>query len=471
MPKQSGVPDDLLLDRGLPISADSERLVLGGIMVNKASYPQVASIISAEDFGLEKHQRIFRRMADMFERGDHIDRMTLANDLIRYGELENIGGLSYLMDLDTNMPVIADISAYARIVKDKAVGRAIIFQAQHSMNRALVGEENPRDVVKDAVSRLIGIIPLDANSDPQTPKEIIDSHEGGINAFLQPHLQQKGMHTGFHKFDSMTGGLYQGELSIIGARPSQGKTALALNIAAKMALEDERLCLIFSLEMTKKALLERLVCALARVDSTRFRLGYTNQDERNKLQRATSRLVDAPIIIDDSSNVSLMDVISKIRSVEARRGKVELTVVDYLQLMRAIGKQENRNQEVTVISRGLKITAKELRVAMLLLSQLSRAPEKRGDPRPQLADLRDSGSIEADADLVGFVFRQEVYKPQREDLRGLAELIIAKQRRGAIGVVDLTFLHHLTKFENRAEDVPDQDGDWKTKQGPDDSTD
>jgi replicative DNA helicase len=295
-----------------------------------------------------------------------------------------------------------------------------------------------------------------ARSGLVNPKQVLDEYQGGLNAFLDPSKRVKGLSTGFYKLDEMTSGLHPGELIILAARPSMGKTAMALNIAQHVATKLEKVVAVFSLEMSKESLLTRVLCATARVDSQRFRAGYLNQEERRSLQRAAAELVEAPLYIDDTAGANLMDIHAKLRRVRSERGALDLVVVDYLQLMSGRGRFENRNAEVSSLSRGLKLLAKDLHVPMLVLSQLSRAPETRqGDHRPQLSDLRESGSIEQDADLVGFIFREEVYKRDREDLRGLAELIVAKQRNGPVGIINLVYLHTLTKFENRAEDLGD----------------
>jgi replicative DNA helicase len=256
----------------------------------------------------------------------------------------------------------------------------------------------------------------------------------------------------------MTGGLHGGELLILAARPSMGKTALALNIAQHVATHPQmrKPVAVFSLEMSSASLLTRLLCSAARVDQHKFRAGYLNADERRKLQVALADLTESPLYLDDTAGVNLMDIHSKLRRMQAEHG-LSLVVIDYLQLMSNRGRSENRNQEVSAISRGLKLMAKDLNVPFLVLSQLSRASETRiGDHKPQLSDLRDSGSIEQDADLVAFIFREEVYKRDREDLRGLADLIVAKQRNGPIGNVPLRFLGQFTRFENRAEDLPEE---------------
>lgn len=441
------------LDKGLPTNLEAERLVLGSIMLDGSLYIQAAGTLEPDDFSLDKHRRIFARMGELHERGESIDRVTVANELLRYNELEAVGGLSYLVSLDDGLPHIVNLESYIRIVKDKSVLRRIIFAAQSLMNRCLVAEEDPQEILAGAEETLLKLGESQARAVMASPRQIVEEYEGGINAFLDPSKRLKGVSTGFYKLDEMTGGMHPGDLFILAARPSMGKTALALNIGHHVAAKAEQGVAIFSLEMSKESLLTRMLCASARVDSQRFRAGYLNAEERRRLQAGLNQLVEAPLFIDDSAGVHLMDIHAKLRRLQAER-KLGLVIVDYLQLMSGRGRFENRNQEISTLSRGLKLLAKELAVPMLVLSQLSRAPETRqGDHRPQLSDLRESGSIEQDADLVAFIFREEVYKRDREDLRGLAELILAKQRNGPVGKIDLVFLHQLTKFENRLEDV------------------
>ena len=443
----------LALEKGLPCNLDAERFVLGSILMDDSHFVQVAGTIEGDDFSLEKHRRIFHRMGELNHRGERIDRVTLANELLRYNELESCDGLSYLVSLDDGLPRIFNLDSYVRIVKDKSILRRIIFTSQHLMNRCMVGEEDPQQILAGAEESLLKLGDSQAKSGLASPQQVIEEYQGGLNAFLDPSKRIKGISTGYTKLDEMTGGLHAGELIILAARPSMGKTALALNIAQHVATRLNETVAVFSLEMSKESLLTRLLCASARVDSQRFRAGYLNQDERRKLQTAAAQLVEAPLFIDDTAGASLMEMHAGLRRLQQQR-KLGLVVVDYLQLMSGRGRFENRNQEISAISRGMKLLAKELNVPMLVLSQLSRAPETRqGDHRPQLSDLRESGSIEQDADLVAFIFREEVYKRDREDLRGMAELLISKQRNGPIGKVDLVFLHHLTKFENRAEDL------------------
>jgi replicative DNA helicase len=438
-------------EKGLPTNVDAERFVLGSILLDDGFYIQAAGTLEPDDFSLEKHRRIFRRMGDLNERSEKIDRITVANELMKFGELEACDGLSYLVSLDDGLPHIPNLDSYIRIVKDKAVLRRIIFVSQHMMNRALQAEETPEEILAGAEETLLKLGESRVRDGLVSPEAILKAYDGGINAFLDPSKRIKGISSGFTKLDEMTGGMHGGDLIILAGRPSMGKTAFALNIAQHVALNLKQTVAVFSLEMSKESLLTRMVCAAARVDSQKFRAGYLNREEREKLNKALHALVEAPLYIDDTAGLNIMDMHAKLRRLER---EPKLVVVDYLQLMSSRGRSENRNQEVSALSRGMKLLAKELNVPMLVLSQLSRAVETRQDDhRPQLSDLRDSGSIEQDADLVSFVYREEVYKKDREDLRGLAELIVAKQRNGPVGTVRLVFLHAQTKFENRAEDT------------------
>jgi replicative DNA helicase len=443
------------IEKGLPTNVDAERFVLGSILLDDALYVQAAGTLEADDFSLESHRRIFKRMGELQERGEKIDRITVANELMKFNELEACGGLSYLVELDDGLPQIPNLDSYIRIVKDKAVLRRIIFASQHMMNRALAGEEEPDEILAGAEETLLKLGEARMKSGLLNAGQILEDYEGGLNAFLDPSKRIKGIGTGFTKFDELTGGLHGGDLVIVAGRPSMGKTALALNIAQHVALKNKQTVAIFSLEMSKESLLTRMLCSAARVDSQKFRAGYLNQEERRKLNHALQELVQAPLYIDDTPGAHLMDMHAKLRRLQSERHHLGLVIVDYLQLMTAGARFENRNQEVSALSRGMKMLAKELNAPVMVLSQLSRAVENRqgGDHRPQLSDLRESGSIEQDADVVAFVFREEIYKPKEDNLRGLAELIIGKQRNGPVGTVNLVFLHAQTKFENRAEDT------------------
>jgi replicative DNA helicase len=446
---------DIALERGLPANLDAERFVLGAILMDDALYIQVAGTLVSEDFSLEKHRRIFLRMGELYERGERIDRVTVANELMKQNQLESVDGVSYLVSLDEGLPALANLDSYVHIVKDKAVLRRIIFTSQKLIDRCIIGEEEPDQILASAEESLLKLGEARAQDALVSPKRILEEFDGGINAFLDPSKRIKGLSTGFLKLDEMTGGLHAGELLILAARPSMGKTALALNVAQHVAMHptEKQTVAVFSLEMSRESLLTRMICAGARVDQQKFRAGYLNQDERRRLAKTASDLVQAPLFIDDTSGTHMMDIHAKLRRLKAEHG-LALVVIDYLQLMSGRGRYENRNQEISTISRGLKLLAKDLKVPMLVLSQLNRAPETRpGDHRPQLSDLRESGSIEQDADLVAFIFREEVYKQEDERLKGLAELLVAKQRNGPTGKVNLVFLKEFTKFENRTNDL------------------
>lgn len=448
---------DLTFEKGLPASLDTERLVLGMILLNDTYYLQVAGSLDPSDFNLEKHRRIFGRMKDLYDRGVRIDRVTLADELIKQGQLESVDGLAYLVSLDDGLPEIVNLDSYIRILKDKSTLRRMIFNAQRVIDRCLIGEEEPDQILASAEESLLKLGESRTRDELVSPASVIEKFPGGVGAFLDPSQRVRGLSTGFAKFDEMTGGLNGGELIILAARPSMGKTALAMNIASHVATHPQmrKPVAVFSLEMSSSSLLTRLLCSGARVDQHKFRAGYLNQDERRKLQVTLANITESPLFLDDTPGVNLMDIHAKLRRLKSQQG-LSLVVIDYLQLMSSRGRSENRNQEVSAMSRGLKLLAKDLDVPFLVLSQLSRAAETRpGDHTPQLSDLRDSGSIEQDADLVMFIYREEVYKRDREDLKGLADIIIAKQRNGPIGKVPLRFLGAYTRFENRIDDLPE----------------
>ncbi|MBL8239792.1 MAG: replicative DNA helicase [Bryobacterales bacterium] len=453
--------NDLVMQKGLPANIEAERYILGAILLDSSTFLNVGSAIQAADFSLQSHQLIFTRMLQLFERGEKIDRVTIANELMRFNELENVGGISYLVSLDDGLPQLYNLESYIKIVKDKAVLRHIIFTSQGLIDRCVNGSDDPHEILASAEEQLMSLGEAQVKDSLLTPREVIEQFEGGLNAFLDPTKRVRGTSTGFLKLDEMTGGFRPGELIILAARPAMGKTALALNLGQYVALNPAapKAVAVFSLEMSNESLLTRMICAQARVSQTKFREGYLNADERRLLQKATIDLARAPIFIDDSSNITLMDIHAKLRRLQ-RDNELGLVIVDYLQLMSTPGRSENRTQEVSQLSRGLKLLSKELKCPFFVLSQLSRAPETRpGDHRPQLSDLRESGSIEQDADMVMFVFREEYYKRFDANLHGKAELILAKQRNGPTGTVKLAFLHEFTKFENLLEEMPGDGGE------------
>ena len=446
-------------EKRLPTSIEAEQCVLGSILLDDSFFPQVAGQLDTADFHLEKHRRIFLRMAELRARSVAIDDLTLSNELSKHDQLESCDGVAYIASLTEALPRLSNIDDYVRIVKDKSLLRQLIHTADNIVSQCIDGSQEVDDLLAEAESAILKVGDAQLRSGLSDPRQIVEGFSGGIKAFLDPSKRIQGLSTPFVKFDEMTTGLHAGELIVIAGRPSMGKTALALNIAQHVALDlpdkPGRPVAVFSLEMSKESLLTRLLCATAKVDSHRFRGGYLNQDERRKLNQALNQLVNTKLFIDDSADANLMDISAKCRRLQSEHG-LALIVVDYMQLMASKGRFDNRTQEISALSRGLKLLSKDLRVPVIALSQLSRAPETRpGDHRPQLSDLRESGSIEQDADLVAFIFREEVYKPDREDLHGVAELIISKQRNGPTGRIKLAFLNKYVKFENLAEDIGD----------------
>ena len=332
------------LEKGLPANLDAERFVLGSILVDDTFFIQIAGSLEADDFSLEKHRRIFLRMHDLYGRSERIDRVTLANELMKLNQLESCDGLSYLVSLDDGLPTLANLDSYVRIVKDKSTLRRIIFTSQTLIDRCILGEDEPETILAGAEENLLKLGESRTKDSLVNPQQIIEGFEGGINVFLDPSKRIKGVSTGFLKFDELTGGLHEGELFILAARPAMGKTALALNIAQHVATNSAhpQTVAVFSLEMSNESLLTRMICASARVDQQKFRAGYLNQDERRRLNKAASELTKAPLFIDDTSGTNLMDIHSKLRRLQAEHG-LGLVVIDYLQLMTGRGRFENRN--------------------------------------------------------------------------------------------------------------------------------
>ena len=448
-------------DKPLPMHLDAERFLLGSLLLDGERVPDVGGTLEVSEFAIEKHRRIYRRILDVSERGEHVDRVTVYNELDRHGETASVDGLSYLVSLDDGLPRISDLTSYIRIVKDKAALRAIALNAEHLMNRALTAEESPDAILAGAEESLQKISETRRQADEglMHTGDFLRNFPGGFSAFVEPARRENGLRTGFLKYDEMTGGLRAGELTILAARPGLGKSAMATNITWNIASRTGVPCAIFSLEMSRESLLLRMLCGAARVDSHRLRSGYLNPGEIAKIRGAANQMLEVPIYIDDASQVGLMEIRAKVRKLErSRQIKVGLLVVDFLQLMASHGKAENRSIEVGRLARGLKLMSKEdqLNCPVIALSQLSRATETRnGDKKPQLSDLKDSGGLEENADVVAAIYRAECYKTDRDDLRGLAELILLKHRAGPTGVVDLTWLAAQQRFENRAEDLGD----------------
>jgi replicative DNA helicase len=445
---------DYTLAHTLPANVEAERSILGAILLDNFSYNQAAEHLKPEDFSLDSHRRIYSRMIDLAESSRAIDMITLIEELSRRKELQAIGDVGYISSLLDGVPDRPSIEHYINIVRDKALLRGLIHASNAAIARAADQGDSAEDILNDAEAAIFQLADKRIGKGFVGVQEIIKESFGSIDAFLQRGQRITGLATHYEKLDEMTSGLQPADLIIIAARPSMGKTAFAMNIAENAAIKDKKVVAVFSLEMSKEALLQRLLCSTAIVDSHKFRTGSLWKDDIEKVRHAVAQLAEAPIFIDDTAGISLSEMRAKSRRLLQSQGKLDLIIVDYLQLMSGGSKRfENRTQEVSAISRGLKGLAKEMHVPVIALSQLSRAPESRGssDHRPQLADLRESGSIEQDADVVAFIFREEIYKPDDPELDGIAEIIIRKQRNGPTGKVKMAFLKSSTRFENLAD--------------------
>lgn len=441
---------DLLTEKGLPAHLLAERAVLGAVLMDAMAFNHAAEVLGTEDFHHDAHRRIFRAMQALSAASRAIDFLTLAEALERAGDLEAAGGHAYLTTLTEGLPRSVNIEHYARIVKDRAISRRLFAAAQTISNACLAGSEESA-VLLDQAEKLIFEIAEERVKEGLTG---VGEIAAPLLERLNAHGQQiTGLATGYTDFDNLTAGLQPSDLVILAARPSMGKTALAMNIVEHAALQQNKTAAVFSLEMSKVQLVMRMLCSVARVNAHRLRMGFVGRDDIDRLTRALARVATAPIFIDDTAGIDVGTLRAKCRRLKAERG-LDLVVVDYLQLMTSVGKVENRTLEVSAMSRGLKALAKELNVPVVALSQLSRASEKRdGDHRPVLSDLRESGAIEQDADVVAFVFREEMYRKDDPEVQGKAEIIIEKQRNGPRGTVHLAFLRDFTRFENLAEEA------------------
>jgi replicative DNA helicase len=445
---------DYISTQALPANVEAERSILGAILLDNLAYNQAAEHLKPEDFLLDSHRRIYSRMVDLSEASHSIDLITLSEELARHNELETIGGAAYISGLLDGVPDRPSIENYIKIVRDKSLLRSLIHTATAAIARASEQSDAAEEILNDTEAQIFQLSEKRIGRGFMGVQEIIKESFGSADALLQRGSRITGLETHYADLDEKTSGLQKSDLIIVAARPSMGKTSFAMNIAENISIEDGKTVAVFSLEMSKEALLQRMLCSVARVDAHKFRTGSLWQDDMRKIQAALEKLASAPIFIDDAPGITISEMRAKARRLLQSKGSLDLIVVDYLQLMSGGGKRyENRTQEVSAISRGLKALAKELGVPVVALSQLSRAPESRGsgDHRPQLADLRESGSIEQDADLVAFIFREEVYKPDDPELDGVAELIIRKQRNGPTGTVKLAFLKSSTRFESMAE--------------------
>ena len=441
------------LDKPMPNNVEAERLILGVILLDNSTINQAAERLKPDDFFLPSHRRIYEKMLYLYEQGRAIDPLTLQEELRRAGELEQVGGPAYIASLFDGVPRFSNLDNYTRITKGKSTLRRLIHASSQVMTMAMDEEDEP-EVILDNAERLILGIAEDRIKAGFTPlSEVAEGQLKHIEEIAGRGQLITGIATGFNDLDYMTSGLQRGDLIIVAARPSMGKTAFALNVAQNAALKEQHhgrkaVVGVFSLEMSKEQLVNRMLCSQARIDAHRLRSGMLGKEDWRKLALAVGELSEAKVFLDDTPGISVLEMRAKSRRLKNEQKALDLIVIDYLQLMSGRGRIESRQQEVSQISRELKMLAKELNVPLIALSQLSRAPEQRTGSKPQLSDLRESGSIEQDADVVMFIYREDYYKPETEK-QNIAEIIIGKQRNGPTGGVELVFLKQLTKFEDK----------------------
>jgi replicative DNA helicase len=440
------------MDRTLPHNLEAEKCVLGAILINNHAFNQAAEVIDSTDFFRDAHRRIFDKIVALTDRREPVDLVTLKDELARSNELDEVGGPAYISSLTDGVPRSANVEYYAKIVKERSTLRRLIQSANDVLTKAYDAEEDADDLLDEAERSIFQIAEHRLRAGFVHVGELVASGYQLIEQLQQHRGLVTGVPSGFVDLDALTSGFQKSDLVIVAARPSMGKTSLVLNIALHCGIEAGKTVGLFSLEMAKEQLFMRMLTSEARVDAHRFRGGYLGEQDYARLVDAFGRLHEAKVFIDDSPALGILEMRAKARRLKLEHG-LDLLVVDYLQLMQGRGRFENRQQELASISRALKILAKELEVPILALSQLSRAPEARGDHRPQLSDLRESGALEQDADVVLFIFREEMYASDAEprpEAEGVAEVIVGKQRNGPTGTVRLAFLKQFTRFENLA---------------------
>jgi replicative DNA helicase len=433
-------------DRTLPHNLEAERSVLGAILLRNEVINSAVELLRPEDFYREGHRRIFEKMIALNERAQAIDPVTLSEELDRGGDLEEAGGPAYLMRLVDGVPLSTNIDHYARIVREKSTLRQLIASSSGILQDAYDGELDVAELLDAAERRIFEISDRRLGTGFVPLRELVHGSFETLEKLQSQKGLVTGVPTGFTDLDELTAGLQPSDLVIVAARPSMGKTSLVLNVAQHVGTKTDLTVGIFSLEMSKEALFTRMLTAEARIDAHRFRTGFLQEKDWSSLAQAVNTLADARVFIDDTAAMGVLEMRAKARRLKAEHG-LHLLIVDYIQLMQARGRFDNRQQELSHISRSLKGLAKELNVPVLALSQLSRAPEARADRRPQLSDLRESGALEQDADLVLFIYREEMYEKTEEN-DGVAELIIGKQRNGPTGRIKLAFIKEFTRFEN-----------------------
>ncbi|WP_456444729.1 replicative DNA helicase [Thiolapillus sp.] len=433
-----------------PHSLQAEQSVIGGLMLDNSTWDQVADRVSAEDFYRREHQLIFAVVAGLAEEQKPFDVVTLAEELERREELEDVGGLPYLAALAEDTPSAANIRAYADIVREHSVTRQLIRVGTEIAESGFRPEGRKVAQLLDEAENKVFQIAEQRNKEGegfQSIKSLLGKAVNRIDELYGNDDPITGLSTGFDDFDQMTSGLQPADLVIVAGRPSMGKTTFAMNMAENVAIKSGKPVAVFSMEMPGESLTMRMISSLGRIDGHRIRTGQLDDDEWPRLTSTVNILSQAKLFIDDTAALSPTDLRARARRLMREQGQLGLIVIDYLQLMQIPGGGENRTNEISTISRSLKALAKELNVPVIALSQLNRSLEQRPNKRPIMSDLRESGAIEQDADLVVFIYRDEVYNPESEH-KGMAEIIIGKQRNGPIGTVNLTFLGQFTKFEN-----------------------
>ena len=437
-----------ILDRALPANLDAERFVLGSILLNDAIYPQVEGAIGSDDFSLEKHRRIYGRMKDLYDRGERLDRVTVANELMNQGQLESVDGLSYLVSLDDGLPEIANLESYIRIVKEKATLRMTMFACQRVIDQCSQSVEPSEEILQMAETLLGRIGNRNAkHGNWARPWDLYEQHGATL---LSPPRGAAGLETPWKRLTEMTSGWSPGDLVIVGGRPGAGKSVIGMQQAYVTARQGVGVAYV-SLEMSKESLVRRLIAGMSRVDSHRSRCGVLTGEERRRQVEAGARLEDLPLFIEDTRAHTPVAISSALRKLKSKTN-VGLVVIDHLQLTKLTGRSESRHQELSEICHGFKRLAGQMECVVMLLSQLNRSCEQERR-RPNLSDLKESGSIEEDADAVLFIHRPELYKRDDPSLRGQAELIVAKQRNGPTGKLPLSFLHGFQVFEEASGDV------------------
>jgi replicative DNA helicase len=429
-----------------PQNREAEMSVLGAMFFDEIALAKAIEVLTPDFFYDQRHQNIFSVMVTLFSRNHPVDLITVSEELKKRKQLEELGGISYLTQLTTIVPTAANIEHYARIVKDKALLRKLIQSGTQIVQNSLEAEGNAREMIDSAEKMIFDIGQSQIENKTVQIKDIIHESMEAIDQLFQRKEHITGIATGFHEFDMKTAGLQPSDLVIVAGRPSMGKSAFATAIIEHAGINLKKPVVIFSLEMSKEQLVQRMLCSHARVDAQKVRTGYLSHQDWPKLTNAAGKLSEAPIFIDDTPGQTVLEIRAKARRLKMKHD-ISLIVIDYLQLMQGAKSSENRQQEISEISRSLKALAREIRVPVIAVSQLSRAVESRTGNRPQLSDLRESGAIEQDADVVVFLFREEYYQPSEEN-KNKAEAIIAKQRNGPTGSIPLVFLKEWTRFDN-----------------------